>query len=103
MHTKTYLSKILKNYGWECGTKEEDKIIKPIHPGSIKELKTAIGPSSEAESNQLEAEEDFSYHSAIGELIFAYVICRTDIGYTVAELSKFSASPACCHYKAIKW
>eukprot|EP00957_Ditylum_brightwellii_P053804 4076345-Ditylum_brightwellii.AAC.1 len=83
--------------------KEEDKIINPIHPDSIKELETTIGPPSEAESNQLEAEEGFSYHSTIDELIFAYVIYHADIGYAVAELSKFSASPASCHYKAIKW
>eukprot|EP00957_Ditylum_brightwellii_P126812 9666636-Ditylum_brightwellii.AAC.1 len=83
MHVKTYLSKILKNHGWECGMKEEDKIIKPIYPDSIKELESAIGPSSEVESNQLEAKED--------------------IGYTIAELSKFSALPAHCHCKAIKW
>eukprot|EP00957_Ditylum_brightwellii_P123461 9413021-Ditylum_brightwellii.AAC.1 len=102
MHAKTYLSKILKNHGSECGTKEEDKIIKPIHSDSIKELETTIGPTSEAESNQLEAEEDFSYHGAIDELMFAYVIWRADIGYAVAEPSKFSALPACCHYKVIK-
>eukprot|EP00957_Ditylum_brightwellii_P026838 2029464-Ditylum_brightwellii.AAC.1 len=65
MHAKTYLSKVLKNHGRECGTKEEDKVIKPIHPDSIKELETTAGPSSEAESNQLEAEEGFSYHSMI--------------------------------------
>eukprot|EP00957_Ditylum_brightwellii_P136818 10433136-Ditylum_brightwellii.AAC.1 len=82
MHAKTYLSKLLKNHGWECGTKEEDKIIEPIYPDSIKESETTVGPSSEAESNQLEVEED--------------------IGYVVAKLSKFSASTACCHYKAIK-
>eukprot|EP00957_Ditylum_brightwellii_P136121 10381262-Ditylum_brightwellii.AAC.1 len=102
MHTKIYLNKILKNHGCECGTKEEDKIIKPIHPDSIKELETTVGPLSEAESNQLEAEEDFSYHSTIGELVFAYVICCADIGYTVAKLSKFSALPANYHYKTIK-
>eukprot|EP00957_Ditylum_brightwellii_P046516 3530459-Ditylum_brightwellii.AAC.1 len=55
------------------------------------------------ESNQLEAEKGFSYYGAIGALIFAYIICRVDIGYAVAELSKFSESPACCHYKAVKW
>eukprot|EP00957_Ditylum_brightwellii_P202860 15332116-Ditylum_brightwellii.AAC.1 len=82
MHAKTYLSKILKNHDWECGTKEEDKIIKPIHPDLIKELETTVGPSSEAESKQLEAEEE--------------------IGYAVAKISKFSASPAHCHYKEIK-
>eukprot|EP00957_Ditylum_brightwellii_P171813 13079439-Ditylum_brightwellii.AAC.2 len=62
MYAKTYLSKILKNHGWECGRKEEEKIIEPIHPDSIKELETTVGSSSEAESNQLEAEEGFLYH-----------------------------------------
>eukprot|EP00957_Ditylum_brightwellii_P170442 12973712-Ditylum_brightwellii.AAC.1 len=65
MHVKTYLSKILKNHGWGCGTKEEDTIIEPIHPDSIKELETTTGPTSEAERNQLEAEEGFSYCGAI--------------------------------------
>eukprot|EP00957_Ditylum_brightwellii_P100512 7662657-Ditylum_brightwellii.AAC.1 len=74
MHAKTYLTRILKNHGWECGLKEENKIIKLIQPDSIKELETTTGPSSEAEN----------------------------IRYAVAKLSKFSTSPVCCHYKAIK-
>eukprot|EP00957_Ditylum_brightwellii_P191091 14550092-Ditylum_brightwellii.AAC.1 len=102
MHAKNYLSKIPKNHGWECRTKEEDKIIKPIHPDLIKELETMINPTFEAESNQLAPEEDFFYYGTIGKFIFSYVICHTNIGYMVAELSKFSASPACCHYKVTK-
>eukprot|EP00957_Ditylum_brightwellii_P198803 15153478-Ditylum_brightwellii.AAC.1 len=50
MHTKMHLTTILKNHGWECRSKEEDKIIKPICPNSIKELKTTVGPISEAEN-----------------------------------------------------
>eukprot|EP00957_Ditylum_brightwellii_P021617 1630051-Ditylum_brightwellii.AAC.2 len=65
MHAKTCLGKILKNHGWECGMKEKDKIIEPIYPDLIKELKITIGPTSDAESNQLEAEEGFSYCGAI--------------------------------------
>eukprot|EP00957_Ditylum_brightwellii_P097595 7432175-Ditylum_brightwellii.AAC.1 len=90
MHAKTYTTKVLKNHGWDFRMKEKDKIIKPINPDSIKELETTIGPTSEAESNQLGAEKGFSYHGAIG------------IGYAVAKLSKFSTSPVCCHYKVIK-
>eukprot|EP00957_Ditylum_brightwellii_P212240 15367126-Ditylum_brightwellii.AAC.1 len=65
MHTKTYLTKILKNHGWECGSKEEDKIIKSIHPDSIKELETTTGPLSEAESNPLKAEDEKADQLAI--------------------------------------
>eukprot|EP00957_Ditylum_brightwellii_P123389 9408028-Ditylum_brightwellii.AAC.1 len=73
MHAPTYLSKILKNHGWECCPKDEEKIIEPIHPNSIKELELSTGPESEAEN----------------------------IGYAVTELSKLSTSPVQCHYKAV--
>eukprot|EP00957_Ditylum_brightwellii_P008340 631234-Ditylum_brightwellii.AAC.1 len=102
MHASTYLSKILKNHGWGCCPKDEEKIIEPIHPNSIKELKSVTGPESEAEYKQLEVEECFSYQAVIRKLIFAYMICQPDIGYAVAELSKFSTTPAQCHYKAVK-
>eukprot|EP00957_Ditylum_brightwellii_P207037 15351179-Ditylum_brightwellii.AAC.1 len=49
-----------------------------------------IIPTSEAESKQLEVKEGFSHCGAMG------------IEYAVAKISKFSTSPACCHYKAIK-
>eukprot|EP00957_Ditylum_brightwellii_P070852 5384120-Ditylum_brightwellii.AAC.1 len=80
MHTTTYLSKTLKNHGWECCPKDEEKIIEPIHPNSIKELESSTGPEPEAESKQLE----------IGK------------GHAVAELSKSSTSPVQHHYKAVK-
>eukprot|EP00957_Ditylum_brightwellii_P039552 2992154-Ditylum_brightwellii.AAC.1 len=101
MHATAYLTNILKNHGWECCPKDEEKIIEPIHPNSIKELESAARPESEAESKQLEADKGFSYQAAIGKLIFAYVICCPDIGYAVAELSIFSTSPAQCYYKAV--
>eukprot|EP00957_Ditylum_brightwellii_P087576 6667110-Ditylum_brightwellii.AAC.2 len=82
MHASTYLSKILKNCGWECCPKDEAKSIEHIHPNSIKELESTTSPESEVECKQREAKED--------------------IGYAVAELSKFSTTPAQCHHKAVK-
>jgi hypothetical protein len=35
-------------------------------------------------------------------IIFAYVCCRPDIGYGVAELSKLSSNPAVVHYSPLK-
>eukprot|EP00957_Ditylum_brightwellii_P107920 8232095-Ditylum_brightwellii.AAC.1 len=102
MHVTTYLSKFLKNHGWERGLKEETKIIELLHPDSAKELETTIGPPNKSESKQLEVEEGFSYQRAINELIFVYVICHLDIGYAVSELSKFNTTHAKCHYKAVK-
>jgi hypothetical protein len=44
----------------------------------------------------------FSYHQAIGELIFAMTICQLDISPAVIKLSQYSQSPAKCHYQAVK-
>eukprot|EP00957_Ditylum_brightwellii_P201977 15328028-Ditylum_brightwellii.AAC.1 len=41
----------------ECCPKDEEKIIKPIHLNSIKELELSTRPESEAESKQLEVDE----------------------------------------------
>eukprot|EP00957_Ditylum_brightwellii_P145692 11093453-Ditylum_brightwellii.AAC.1 len=66
MHAITYLSKILKNHGWECCPKDEEKIIEPLHPNSIKELKTARQPTAKTESKKIESEEEgYSYRAAI--------------------------------------
>eukprot|EP00957_Ditylum_brightwellii_P131353 10017684-Ditylum_brightwellii.AAC.2 len=66
---------------------------KSIHPDSVKELENVIGPEDEKEAIKLANEEGFSYRAAIGKFLFAYVICRPDIRYAIAELSKFSNKP----------
>eukprot|EP00957_Ditylum_brightwellii_P069189 5253942-Ditylum_brightwellii.AAC.1 len=80
----------------------EETLIEPIHPKSVKELENTVGPDDLKEATKLANKEGFSYRAAIGKLLFAYVICRPDIGYSVAELSKSSNKPAKSHYKAIK-
>eukprot|EP00957_Ditylum_brightwellii_P068258 5181565-Ditylum_brightwellii.AAC.1 len=62
MHAITYLTNILKNHNWECCPKDEEKIIETIHPTSIKELESTARPDLEAESKQLEADEDSAHH-----------------------------------------
>ena len=44
----------------------------------------------------------FNYCQAIGELIYAYTICRIDIADPVITLSQFSQQPAKIHYEAVK-
>ena len=77
-------------------------MIEPLHPDSIKELERAECPATDNERQALVEEFGFSYHSAIGELLYAYIFCRPDKGYAMAELSKFSQNPARCHYIAVK-
>jgi hypothetical protein len=103
IHVGKYINKILTNHGWEQATKSEAILIEPLHPSAFKELEETTPPTSESEKLQLEQAAGFSYCNAIGELLYAFVTCRIDIGYAMAELSKFSCGPAACHYAAIKW
>eukprot|EP00957_Ditylum_brightwellii_P117722 8980484-Ditylum_brightwellii.AAC.1 len=94
--------KYIKNKRWYKTNKNEEKLIEPIHPDSVKELENAIGPEDNKEAIKLANEEGFLYRAAISKLLFACIICRPDIGYTTTELSKFSNKSAQYHYKAIK-
>jgi len=63
----------------------------------------AAGPvENTPEHKTLEAEQGFGYRSVLGEILFAYVLCRPDIGYAVTTLAKFSTAPNALHYKSLK-
>jgi hypothetical protein len=74
--------------------KSETRMIEPLHPSSIKELETTMGPEEPVEEMVIDKATGFPYRTCIGELIFAYVTCRLDIGCAVTELSKLSTRPA---------
>jgi hypothetical protein len=47
-----------------------------------------------AHKNTLESEVGYSYRQVLGEIVYAYVVCRLDIGYAATFLSRFSQAPA---------
>lgn len=48
------------------------------------------------------AKDHYSYRGLLGELIYAYVICRVDIGDAICFLARFSDAPHEEHYKGLK-
>ena len=50
----------------------------------------------------LEKKMGFAYRTLLGELMYSYITCRPDIGYSVTTLSKFSTAPAEYHYKLLR-
>lgn len=44
----------------------------------------------------------FGYQRLVGELIYACVLYRCDIGYEITLLAKFNKRPAKLHYQALK-
>lgn len=62
-----------------------------------------LGPAEHTpEHAALEAKKGFAYRTLLGELLYAYVTCRPDIGYAIVVMSKFAASPAPLHYDYLR-
>jgi hypothetical protein len=101
INVRSYIDKILEGHGWSTPTNSET-IKEPIHPSGVGSLENNEGPQDSAEADKLEKKMKFGYRAGIGELIYAYVTCRPDIGYAVAELAKFSSNPAEDHYAAVR-
>jgi len=99
----TYIDKILRNHPWIL--EEHPPATFPIPMRSDTAYICSLEEAealSEPDLLALETKLGFSYRQAIGELIYALVTCRPDILFAAIKLSQYSASPALCHFNAIK-
>jgi len=96
----------LKAHGWDNPSlhQSSNKPKPPLHESDVANLfNLAAGPVENAPKHKtLEAEQGFGYRSVLGEILFACVLCRPDIGYAVTTLAKFSAAPNALHYESLK-
>jgi len=106
LSAESYIRRLLKAHGWDNPSprKLSNKPKPPLHESDVAYLfNLAAGPVENAPKHKaLEAEQGFGYRSVLGEILFAYVLCRPDIGYTVTTLVKFSTAPNALHYKSLK-
>ena len=101
-----YINRVMRTHGWEKPSPHESdsehKAI-PFSPEVIPQLYKDKGPEEHTpDHSTLEESVGFSFRSLLGELMYAYVTCRPDIGYHVTTLSKFSSAPALVHYHTLK-
>ena len=76
----------------------ESKRIFSIPSYSIKQMYKESGPKENTTYHKvLEGKMGFSYHTLLGEVMYAYITCRPDISYAVTTLSKFSCAPSEYH------
>jgi hypothetical protein len=62
-----------------------------------------VGPSEGThKAADLSSKHGFSYHGLLGELVYSYITCHPNIGYTITTLSKFSMCPHDTHYTLLK-
>jgi len=75
----------------------------PMDPDCLPGLYKEVGPSEgTVDHAELAQKQGFSYRTLLGELLYAYIVCRPDIGYAVTTLSKFAVAPAAVHYTRLK-
>jgi len=102
----SYIRRLLKAHGWDNPSPHEssNKPKPPLHESDVANLfNLAAGPVENTPKHKaLEAEQGFGYRNVLGEILFAYVLCRPDIGYAVTTLAKFSTAPNALQYKSLK-
>ena len=70
---------------------------------SLAEMYDSVGPpEGTLEHVALSKQMGFGYQSLLGELLYAYVICRPDIGYSLVTLAQFNTNPSKLHYCYLK-
>ena len=63
----------------------------------------SLGPTEGTpEHHTLQTKFGFSYRTLLGELLYAYVTTRPDLGYAITTLAKFSSTPGEVHYTYLK-
>ena len=100
---ESYIDRMLQTHGWDAPVSKEPSKAIPLNPAAASKLMTLEGPPEKTEESRAIAKKfGFSYRNLLGELIYAYVICRLDIGYAVCCLARFSDKPHEQHFVALK-
>ena len=102
---ESYIERMLLAHGWdEPAHNETDRHdVTPMTYAKATELLTLVGPlEGTKEHSKLSARHKMSYRQLLGELMYAYVVGRLDIGYSVTLLARMSVSPHDEHYTALK-
>jgi len=103
---ESYIDRMLQTHGWESPRSPRDRTstkIVPIDPSKVNHFMLLDGPPEKSEdAKALAKQKGFSYRNVLGELIYAYVIARLDIGYAVCTLARFASAPHADHYDALK-
>jgi hypothetical protein len=102
---EVYLNRILQTHGWDtAAARESDRHdCVPLSADAMSSLALLSGPEeSHPDHAALERRLGFGYRQVLGELTYAYVICRLDIGFAVTFLARFALAPHPDHYLALK-
>ena len=100
---ESYIDRMLQTHGWDTPPHKDSPNIVPLAPTVVEKLQKLEGPPEKSpEARAIERSYGFSYRNLLGELMYAYVIVRLDIGYSVCMLARYSGAPHEQHFKALR-
>ena len=106
IHCESYIDKMLQTHGWDSPSAQKDKEMHsiPMSPEMAARLmKMEPGPPEGSQGHkELETKAGTPYRNLLGELVYAYTLCRVDISNAVTLLSRFSTAPNEAHYQALR-
>ena len=96
LHCTDYIDRLVERYGWSTPSTPDSSHFtakEPMNATVYKQLDSDTGPPEHSpEGLQLAQSTGFSYRALLGTLIYAYVICRLDIGYALTKLSNIHSN-----------
>jgi Reverse transcriptase (RNA-dependent DNA polymerase) len=103
---ENYIHRVLRSHGWDTPSAKESDTdhVSPLPMDALELMYTAPpGPAEHSDAHAaLEEAKGFRYRTLLGELLYACVTCRCDIGYSITTLSKFASSPSPTHFDLLK-
>jgi Reverse transcriptase (RNA-dependent DNA polymerase) len=110
VHCTRYIERLVAAHGWDTTIDTPDSHYhnnsqprEPLSASLIQQIDKDIGPpESSPEGQHIARLRGFKYRQLLGELMYAYIICRLDIGYVLIKLAQFSTTPADIHYTCLK-
>ena len=89
---ESYIDRMLQTHGWDepkHDPKEPSKAV-PLNPATVNKLLLLTGPPEKsAKAKAILDKVGFLYRNVLSKLIYAYVICRLNIGYSVCFFCPF--------------
>ena len=102
---RNYIDRIMTSHGWETSSPSDNPhTATPLRMDVLNQLANHTdGPKEGTREHELlQQKQKFSYRTLLGEMMFAYVSCRPDIGYAITLLSKYGSNPTAFHYNCLK-
>ncbi len=103
---KTYINRISNihlDHGWMKSYLILDHPTPlPTTPQFMKVLQTDEGNPDPVAQRTLKKKMGFSYHSSIGQLVYAMVCCRPDLSFATVKLSQHNTCPGRVHFNGVQ-